>query len=212
MIFVQGVRFSCKKCLKGHRTGQCNHITELVELKVKGRPLSQCGTCRNKRKDIVSRHNSCKCGDKPPSSVKTIVTSILQSKPVYFPGDQTLKSESLDPAKMQDQIDSQAPFVFTIETKSETKVCEFVASHLEIQVVHVPVSLDNPCKCHYGGECVCSENSSKRPGAVTSSSNEAKCCSSSKCACSASGKCSCSPSLLDKCSSKLSSKCACSAK
>ncbi|KAI8895582.1 copper fist DNA binding domain-containing protein [Globomyces pollinis-pini] len=49
MIFWFGKRFACQTCSKGHRATKCSHTNRtLSEIKSKGRPTSQCPSCRSK--------------------------------------------------------------------------------------------------------------------------------------------------------------------
>jgi len=65
MITFAGIRFACEKCQIGHRSSNCNHLSRcLLEIRGKGRPVSQCGFCRAKRKEKQNKsHHRCLCGD-----------------------------------------------------------------------------------------------------------------------------------------------------
>ena len=67
-IVVNGKKYACNSCIKGHRSGKCNHKNrELLELQPKGRPKTQCAHCRELR--IVKKiHIKCLCTDAPCSS------------------------------------------------------------------------------------------------------------------------------------------------
>ncbi|KAM0746502.1 hypothetical protein T439DRAFT_269137, partial [Meredithblackwellia eburnea MCA 4105] len=53
--------FACQGCIKGHRSSKCTHTDRtLVEIKKKGRPVSQCSHCRDLRKSY-SVHGKCNC-------------------------------------------------------------------------------------------------------------------------------------------------------
>ncbi|OAD03814.1 copper fist DNA-binding transcription factor, partial [Mucor lusitanicus CBS 277.49] len=57
-------KFACIKCIKGHRSSKCTHDKrELIEIKRKGRPVSQCETCRLLRK-TKQVHVKCVCEPK----------------------------------------------------------------------------------------------------------------------------------------------------
>ncbi|KAI9255839.1 copper fist DNA binding domain-containing protein, partial [Helicostylum pulchrum] len=54
-------KYACIKCIKGHRSTKCNHANrELFEIKKKGRPVSQCESCRQLRK-TKQIHIKCMC-------------------------------------------------------------------------------------------------------------------------------------------------------
>ncbi|ORZ15791.1 copper fist DNA binding domain-domain-containing protein [Absidia repens] len=57
-------KFACLTCIKGHRSSGCQHADrELVEIRKKGRPLTQCAHCRNLRK-TKQVHIKCLCHKK----------------------------------------------------------------------------------------------------------------------------------------------------
>ncbi|KAJ1912791.1 copper-binding transcription factor [Tieghemiomyces parasiticus] len=61
MPIIDGKKFACEKCIKGHRATNCTHTDrELIEIKRKGRPASQCATCRENRK-LNNVHAKCEC-------------------------------------------------------------------------------------------------------------------------------------------------------
>ncbi|GAA5953497.1 hypothetical protein JCM3765_005053 [Sporobolomyces pararoseus] len=61
MVLVDGVKYACQACIKGHRSSKCTHTDrELTEIKKKGRPTSQCNHCRELRK-TRSVHGKCDC-------------------------------------------------------------------------------------------------------------------------------------------------------
>ncbi|GAA6022147.1 hypothetical protein JCM10207_000779 [Rhodosporidiobolus poonsookiae] len=61
MVLIDGVKFACQSCIKGHRSSKCTHTTRpLQEIKKKGRPASQCAHCRELRK-TKSVHARCDC-------------------------------------------------------------------------------------------------------------------------------------------------------
>ncbi|KAJ1962799.1 copper-binding transcription factor [Dispira parvispora] len=63
MLLIDGKKYSCHKCIKGHRASSCTHRDrELVEVRPKGRPQSQCPKCRELRK-TRSIHTKCVCGE-----------------------------------------------------------------------------------------------------------------------------------------------------
>ncbi|ORY78858.1 copper fist DNA binding domain-domain-containing protein [Leucosporidium creatinivorum] len=61
MVLIDGVKYACHSCVKGHRSSKCTHTTRtLVEIKKKGRPTSQCSHCRDLRKTRAV-HGRCDC-------------------------------------------------------------------------------------------------------------------------------------------------------
>ncbi|KAG0370646.1 hypothetical protein BGZ54_005156 [Gamsiella multidivaricata] len=59
MVFVNGQKFACATCIKGHRSTTCNHGERpLHEIKKKGRPSTQCAHCKELRK---AKHVNARC-------------------------------------------------------------------------------------------------------------------------------------------------------
>ncbi|GAA5911336.1 copper fist DNA-binding domain-containing protein [Sporobolomyces salmoneus] len=58
-MLIEGIKFSCASCIKGHRQASCAHgDRELFEVKKRGRPVTACETCRQSRKESNS-HKTC---------------------------------------------------------------------------------------------------------------------------------------------------------
>ncbi|CCE64268.1 hypothetical protein TPHA_0H00580 [Tetrapisispora phaffii CBS 4417] len=63
-MIIDGKKYACQKCIRGHRVTTCNHSgVELVLIKPKGRPSTTCEHCK------AVRHNTnfnpmgkCQCG------------------------------------------------------------------------------------------------------------------------------------------------------
>ncbi|WAQ89070.1 hypothetical protein PtA15_10A493 [Puccinia triticina] len=72
MVIIEGKKFACGACIKGHRSSSCSHTDRtLVEIGKKGRPPTQCAHCRELRK--TSRvHSKCMCGDRPTQSTRRL--------------------------------------------------------------------------------------------------------------------------------------------
>ncbi|CUM66343.1 uncharacterized protein PRCAT00004006001 [Priceomyces carsonii] len=67
MVLINGVKYACERCIRGHRVTTCTHTDQpLTMIKPKGRPASQCQHCREQRKH-KSLHVSCMCGKKGKS-------------------------------------------------------------------------------------------------------------------------------------------------
>ncbi|GAA5865942.1 hypothetical protein JCM3774_005531 [Rhodotorula dairenensis] len=64
MVLVDGVKYACQQCIKGHRSSKCTHSTRpLTEIRRKGRPSTQCAHCKQLRK-TRSVHARCDCAAK----------------------------------------------------------------------------------------------------------------------------------------------------
>ncbi|GEQ67924.1 hypothetical protein JCM33374_g1590 [Metschnikowia sp. JCM 33374] len=67
MVLLNGIKYACERCIRGHRVSSCSHTDKpLVMIKPKGRPASQCSHCREQRK-VKNAHTSCNCGKKGKS-------------------------------------------------------------------------------------------------------------------------------------------------
>lgn len=84
-MLINGEKFACEACVRGHRVSSCHHQGKcscdprgwrkwsgviltcadrpLVHVNKKGRPVSQCQHCRGLRK-ARSQHVKCECHDK----------------------------------------------------------------------------------------------------------------------------------------------------
>ncbi|KAF2193373.1 hypothetical protein K469DRAFT_712122 [Zopfia rhizophila CBS 207.26] len=64
MPVINGEKWACSSCIKGHRVSGCTHNDrELIHINPKGRPVKQCEHCRVARKS-KSHHAKCDCGEK----------------------------------------------------------------------------------------------------------------------------------------------------
>lgn len=72
MILINGVKYACERCVRGHRASTCNHRdAKLIMIKPKGRPSTQCTHCKELRK-LKNAHVACQCSSRhgrhiPPS-------------------------------------------------------------------------------------------------------------------------------------------------
>ena len=67
MVLINGVKYACERCIRGHRVTTCIHTDQpLTMIKPKGRPASQCLHCREQRK-MKNVHISCTCNKKGKS-------------------------------------------------------------------------------------------------------------------------------------------------
>ncbi|KAF2760285.1 hypothetical protein EJ05DRAFT_278562 [Pseudovirgaria hyperparasitica] len=61
MPVINGEKYACLSCIKGHRVSGCqHHDRELQHINPKGRPVKQCDHCRANRK-TNSLHGRCDC-------------------------------------------------------------------------------------------------------------------------------------------------------
>ncbi|GAA5804677.1 hypothetical protein HPULCUR_010180 [Helicostylum pulchrum] len=72
-MLINGIKFACNTCVKGHRSSNCNHIERpLFEIRKKGRPVTQCAFCRDLRK-TRQIHIKCSCTDKTKNIENTAI-------------------------------------------------------------------------------------------------------------------------------------------
>ncbi|KAI8628422.1 hypothetical protein F5Y19DRAFT_138374 [Xylariaceae sp. FL1651] len=63
-MLINGEKWACEACVRGHRVSNCQHSDRpLQHINKKGRPVSQCHHCRAMRKSRSS-HIKCDCGEK----------------------------------------------------------------------------------------------------------------------------------------------------
>ncbi|KAJ8104105.1 copper fist DNA binding domain-containing protein [Lipomyces tetrasporus] len=68
MVLIDGIKYACDTCIRGHRVTTCSHKDRpLTMIKPKGRPVSQCPHCREARKNHAL-HTKCDCGDNKSGS------------------------------------------------------------------------------------------------------------------------------------------------
>ncbi|KAG0206981.1 hypothetical protein BGX31_002637, partial [Mortierella sp. GBA43] len=113
MVFVNGQKFACATCIKGHRSTTCNHGERpLHEIKKKGRPSTQCPHCKELRK---AKHVNarCICGREEGSAAvanglkraKSLSHDGRLSVPAAIGGEDLLRSVSTQGRSPQDCSD-----------------------------------------------------------------------------------------------------------
>jgi len=86
MVFINGKKFACESCIKGHRSSSCKHADRpLFEIKKKGRPVSQCDTCRTLRQSR-KMHSKCLCNlaEGPDAGTSFSESSVPRKKTSRF--------------------------------------------------------------------------------------------------------------------------------
>ncbi|KAI9598291.1 copper fist DNA binding domain-containing protein [Syncephalis fuscata] len=68
-ILRNGEKYACLTCIKGHRVAGCNHNDrDLVLVRRRGRPSTQCEHCRRLRTSSRKVHTKCTCGSATAST------------------------------------------------------------------------------------------------------------------------------------------------
>ncbi|KAK6363290.1 hypothetical protein TWF730_000730 [Orbilia blumenaviensis] len=77
MPIINGVKFACEPCMRGHRSSKCTHQDRiLIKVRKPGRPLSSCpheaGSCSCEVASVAipKLSNNCPCGTPPDGKVK----------------------------------------------------------------------------------------------------------------------------------------------
>jgi len=85
MVFVNGQKFACEACIKGHRSSGCHHADRaLFKIQKKGRPSTQCDKCRQERK-ARNYHGRCNCSEDSTLNVSSSkpARTLKDSRPAY---------------------------------------------------------------------------------------------------------------------------------
>ncbi|KAI9480102.1 copper fist DNA binding domain-containing protein [Coemansia mojavensis] len=62
-MIVDGQKLACLPCIRGHRVSNCQHTNrELLKVRPKGRPSTQCSKCRELRRTRKA-HVKCICAE-----------------------------------------------------------------------------------------------------------------------------------------------------
>jgi len=132
--YPPGVKLACATCIQGHRASSCKHQDgskgPLLVVKRRGRPLSQCKECREKRLR-TGRHDRCDCATRSkyqlrasatnePPSKRRVISSLPETSSAFSTADET-------------SLKSYAPMSFA-------------------QIL-------NPCKCQANCICICCKTS-----------------------------------------------------
>ncbi|KAJ7073230.1 ACE1 transcription factor [Mycena belliarum] len=124
MVFVNDRKFSCEQCISGHRSTTCSHTYRpLFEVAKKGRPRSQCSTCRELR--MTKRHHlKCMC---PQNRVERGV--LLPSS-----SSTTRRYRAFRPALPNGLIDATLSYIHAQDARQQVR-------SLRNEVVSTPKSL-----------------------------------------------------------------------
>ncbi|KAJ3181486.1 hypothetical protein HDU87_001095 [Geranomyces variabilis] len=165
------LRFACEKCQNGHRNGSCAHTDrKLLEIRAKGRPTTQCNHCRSKRKEGIGHsHHKCMCGDG--------LSAVKKKVEVFFDPNIVLAftPEKSDVDGLRKQLEDSPRSFLSVSKKAKPgkgggdTATQVEITYVKTEVVEETISVDmqkilaNPCRCQYGGTCVCSELPPAKP-------------------------------------------------
>nr|CAG8435305.1 12317_t:CDS:2 [Entrophospora candida] len=131
-----------EQIIERHRSTSCQHRDRpLLEIKRKGRPITQCNNCRELRK-TQNLHIKCNCNERK----KEVTPSLSQSK------SSVIITSSNDSSESPTNFDN---FVSNLSSSDKLKV----------------QSLLNPCKCLTGDKCICCRDEENEFISSTENSN-----------------------------------------
>ncbi|GAA5855759.1 hypothetical protein JCM8547_001673 [Rhodosporidiobolus lusitaniae] len=160
MPIVDGVKYACQSCIKGHRSSKCTHTNRpLQEIKKKGRPTSQCAHCRELRK-TRSVHSRCDCAARVKEG---------KPEPRILPNG---LADAMLLASLADEGD---------EEDDKEEGTSSGGKKLTTTGPSGVTRLLNPCNCLQGGKCSCCTSTvgGKKPfpgDGASSSSTTGGCC------------------------------------
>lgn len=148
MIHFMNHKLACQVCIRGHRGRSCDHVgRRLLLVPDKGRPQSQCDTCRSTR---ASTHHRCICRAIAQGLRRSLILSLVSCTPATF-----VLSLDLYEADYE-RLTKGAESVLAIRTPSNHRDVNVTLN--EIQVVAEILDIDmeaaaaNPCRCSFGEE------------------------------------------------------------
>jgi len=101
MVFIDGVKYACATCIKGHRSTACQHSDRaLFVIKRKGRPITQCSHCRELRK-TQKVHVKCNCNERKREESVAVLPQGISVDGECHPasGDKTSVEALLNPCQ-----------------------------------------------------------------------------------------------------------------
>ncbi|KAI8053935.1 copper fist DNA binding domain-containing protein [Syncephalis plumigaleata] len=71
-IIRDGEKYACSTCIKGHRVAGCKHSDrDLILVRRRGRPSTQCEHCKRLRNGNRKVHTKCVCGSNATTTTTT---------------------------------------------------------------------------------------------------------------------------------------------
>lgn len=134
MILIEGVKYACERCIRGHRATKCSHSDQpLVVIKNKGRPSTVCDYCKALRHNRNSHpEGSCSCGTEEK----------LKKKREQLREERRLK-------KMQQNAGKH------IDTFSPSSENSSIATNLQNNSLNTETYHSPNCSCYNTGICNC---------------------------------------------------------
>ncbi|RIA81286.1 copper fist DNA binding domain-containing protein [Glomus cerebriforme] len=159
MVFIDGVKYACATCIKGHRSTSCLHNDrELFAIKRKGRPITQCSHCRELRR-TQKVHVKCNCNEKKKEesilyqtqSVEGISADIQSQEADYqsFTGDKTSVEALLNPCQCLTGAKCICCRDVTDQDSSNTQYSNYNPSHFNKEVATPNTIMNIPSANNY---------------------------------------------------------------
>ncbi|KAK0446461.1 uncharacterized protein EV420DRAFT_903687 [Desarmillaria tabescens] len=160
MVFVNNKKFACESCIKGHRSSSCHHTDRpLFEIKKKGRPVSQCESCRQLRQSRRV-HSKCNCNNKDEAGPSQPVVGYTKSRR-FIPIVPALPNGLKDVLQASQATSSKPP------DARQLGDCVRYVDHIQCLIPIVVDSLLNPCTCKSVWKCKCRNSDSSQVNAET---------------------------------------------
>lgn len=136
MVLINGVKYACERCIRGHRVTTCTHTDQpLMMIKPKGRPSTQCGYCKKQRK-IRNSHTACNCSKKINSKVHHD-----PSCPCHLDGECTCCNKNKKNKKKEKEKELEKQAFSTSKEKSKSKKVNSTTT--TTTTAHPPVALSS---------------------------------------------------------------------
>ncbi|KAG0672526.1 hypothetical protein C6P45_001990 [Maudiozyma exigua] len=109
MVLINGIKYACERCIRGHRVTTCNHADQpLMMIKPKGRPSTTCTYCKELRKSKgVKPPGTCTCGRQEKKRLAQKAKEEARAKAKELAGknctcSKNMKKENIDDLMQQD--------------------------------------------------------------------------------------------------------------
>ncbi|KAK0534024.1 copper-binding transcription factor [Tilletia horrida] len=155
MPVLDGVKFACKQCIIGHRTGKCNHNDgrELFPIRGRGRPRSQCDTCTERRR-TESYHVKCSCGSDPAQAQ------------VQTQGQTQGRTQGKKRSKKDAGDDAAPDAAPPLPAPAPAPVPQAAKADADAGTGAQAAQARTSCSCHLTNVCSCCNSGASRPSAT----------------------------------------------
>lgn len=209
MVLINGRKFACEACIRGHRASGCAHTGRQMQLvRPKGRPSSQCDVCRARRA-TGSFHGRCDC-----KSRKSVDES--SSDGDHF-------SQEMQNGKRKRRGEDVNVEVFCAFNDDQNSNTRRQASTDSSNVSsndggkkgkHSLEAIMNPCQCRSSGNCSCCKSpldsdSARFMHSTLATNGQRGANAISSCRCDGGENCCSSPQQKESCTSQNSAKRCC---